>query len=191
MEKIKVRESSSVLKKLAGGGLLAIAFLTTAIVAPQLFLITRDSLAFEYQFLLLVLLVAWPFPLLIPIARGRKVMVTPILSINEKSPYGKAEGLNVNSNVGPVVDTVGEIALDIMAQNAAQSKFMLCEEGIVLYPLGGPILHRWSKISSFTAHPKQNRFDIKVSGYISKFSFYCWNNFENVKKLLSERIAKN
>ncbi len=101
-------------------------------------------------------------------------MVTPILSVNEWKQEAKDmyDRVDINSKVGPVVDAVGGIAVELLAEKAARNKFAFCEEGIVLYPSGGPILHRWSRIRSFSAHPKENRFDFKVSGYISAFSFH-------------------
>ena len=139
-----------------------------------------------------IILMVWWFVPLFLLKRGRKVMVTPLLLVDEWKQEFKDiyNGVNLDVKIGGAMgDIIGDKIVDIISDRAARSKFALCEEGVVLHPfIAGATLFRWNEIRWFKANPQYRYFDIKV-GYTGNYSFWTFDNFETAQKILSENIS--
>ena len=138
----------------------------------------------------LVIMLWWFIPLLL-LKRGRKVMVTPILLVDEWHEEFKElyRGLNLDLKIGgPIGKVLEDAIVEAISNRAARSQFALCEEGVVLHPLiAGATLFRWNDIHWYRANIQFRYFDIKV-GYTGKYSFWTLDNFDAANKILSEHV---
>jgi len=190
-EKIEVSESPSTTRKVVGA-ILTVVFALFSVFALVQFLIITERMTDLIRFPLGIVVGFWWILFIFYFRRGGKVLVTPILSVYEdtRQKSDVVEVVKALKPPGSVADAIGGAAADAVMDRAQQSKFILCEEGVVLYPIiGGPVLYRWENIRSYKGHSEGKQFDIYVKGYIGSFSFWTLNSFEEVNKIMMERVT--
>jgi hypothetical protein len=177
-EKISVHEPAGIGKKLLVSALVVFSFFATFFVGGQYFLVDAVQngqlsypvaiiLFFVVLFIPVILLVFWS-------TFGRKTTATPIIVAGRAKPGFEFYWFGI---VGALV-----------GEKVGRSKFVLCEEGVVIAHSFGPILHRWEKIRSFSADQNTKQYTLRL-GYLNRTMFRANKSFSEVERILSERIG--
>lgn len=179
--KVRVFEPPSLQRRLTNA-ILSIPVSLSIIFGWLIFIVNgpvlRGEMSWTMSFVIFMLMILGEVllgPLLLVVGR-RGIMVTPILFISEEKPTAIDQmywwyGL------------FGYLLLKLLQRN----KFILCEEGAVVYEFGGPILYRWNKIRSFTVDNNNQQFILQVSMF-RKVILSTSVKYEQVYRILSEHI---
>lgn len=200
-ERIKVRETHPVVSLLLSLTLIPLVGAASAIAAINI--LTRLQPVDPSMIMLIFVgvgvapsaIVAWLISL------GRRATATPILHIDgtvsavdsgaadsevpQRPPNEESE---TRSSVGALRRAAGAVFTSSVKEPVCV-KFIVCEEGIVLYRSGRAGLVRWDRIRDIKADHKSRRFEFTAKKMLGRDSFSAPDRFDEVKHMLSEHIS--
>ena len=200
-ERIRVRETHPVVSLLLGLTLIPLVGAASAIAAINI--LTRLQPVDPNMIMLIFIgvgvapsaIVAWLISL------GRRATATPILRIDgtvsavnsgasdSKVPRRtRSDESESRSPVGALRRAAGAVFTSPTKEPVCV-KFMLCEEGIVLYRSGRAALVRWDRIRDLKADRESTRFEFTAKKTLGRDSFLAPDRFDEVKQMLSEHIS--
>lgn len=106
-----------------------------------------------------------------------------------------ANNLESTQTIQGLISGSGDLLTDIavavlieLIKKGRQTKYTLCEEGIVLYKWLSANLYPCRKIYKLKANPEVKQFEFNLRGIVGKLSILAPKNFDEVKIVLSVYI---